>query len=113
LGANGVGQLGNGTMLDSWTDNSGVEDGYVVGYFYFDDYSYIWHFQDVAHLPANATTYRLAAFSSDGYYVAATRDGGHSDFAAFGVVTGTARAMAPRATVQRPSHVIRTPRPHP
>ena len=100
-------------MLDSWSNNSGVEDGYVVGYFYFDDYSYIWYFQDVAHLPANATTYRLAAFSSGGDYVAATRDGWHSDFAAFGVVTGTARAMAPRATVQQPSHVIRTPRPHP
>ncbi len=98
----------------TWTDNSVVETGYVVGYFYFDDYTWMWLFQDIAQLPANSTTYRLTGFSADlTYAVAATRDGGHSDFAGFGVVTGTARAMAPRATGTQPAHLIRTPRPHP
>jgi hypothetical protein len=67
----------------TWIDASGVEDGYVVGYFAFDDWTWTWYFQDVAHLPENATSYRLSAATSDGYVVAATRDGGQSDYAAF------------------------------
>ena len=92
----------------TWIDNSGVETGYVVGYFYFDDYSWMWLFQDVAQLAANSTTYRLTGFSTDlTYAVAATRDGGHSDFAGFGVLTGIA-ASAPRATaLARPDRVVR------
>jgi len=105
-------QIDQETVDLSWTDDSGVEDGYVVGYFYFDDYNWVWVFQDIAHLPANATTYRLTGFWSDTYFVAATRDGGHSDFAGIAVLTGSA-ASAPRTAATKPAHVNRTPRPHP
>jgi hypothetical protein len=91
----------------TWTDNSSVEDGYVVGYFYFDDYNWIWVFQDVADLPANATSYRLTWLASDTYYVVATKDGGLSDYAGVSVIGGAAPAAAPRAI--RPSVAPRRP----
>jgi hypothetical protein len=85
----------------AWTDNSSIEAGYVVGYFYFDDYNWIWVFQDVADLPANATSYRLTWLASDTYYVAATKDGGQSDYAGVSVVPGSAPAAAAPFTGSR------------
>jgi len=81
----------------TWTDKSNVEDGYVVGYFYFDEYYWTWFFQEVDRLPANATGYRLTWLASDTYYIAATKDGGQSDYAGVSVLAGAAPAGAPRA----------------
>lgn len=97
----------------AWTDNSNVEDGYVVGYFFFDDYSYQWLFQDVVHLPANTTGYRLTYLESDTYAVAATRDGGQSDYAGFGSVTGSAAAPAPPMSTSGLRTMTRSGKPTP
>ena len=93
----------------TWTDNSGVEDGYVIAVLY--DGGYFHYFQPIAHLPANSTTFRLTDLSRDAYYVAATRDGGYSDYAGVAIITSSA-ASAPRVAGKRPAHVILTPRPH-
>jgi Fibronectin type III domain len=65
----------------TWTDNSGVEDGYVVGYFYYSYDGFFTFFQEVARLPANATSYQIIGPVGESYVVAATRDGGRSDYA--------------------------------
>jgi hypothetical protein len=71
--------LENGEGADfRWTDNSGVEDGYEIiestteGYF------------TTAWLPPNSTSFRYPYYNSGfAYFVAAVKDGGYSDLAAF------------------------------
>jgi titin len=70
----------------TWTDNSGVEDGYEVrdlfpdcwsdwdGNVYCDGYTEVV----VAVLPANTTSYRMSRTYSSGMSVVAMKDGGYS-----------------------------------
>ena len=65
------------TVDFAWTDNSAVEDGYLIGIDYGFGY---WEF--IAFAGPNATSYR---FQSDyayytTYFVVATKDGGYSDW---------------------------------
>jgi len=82
----------------TWTDNSALEDGYVVE----RQGSGI-----IATLPANATSYRDAGVSPDvtyGYIVRATKDGGSSGNSNFvQVVVATAPPAAPSAAGAFPS----------
>lgn len=79
-----------GTMIDeqtfelTWTDNSGVEDGFEV---YVDTYPTCpgnsWFL--LASIPANATSYRPGDWEwypcvPTAYYVVAIKDGGYSDW---------------------------------
>ena len=65
----------DGTVALSWTDNSGVEDGYVV----LRGDAGGSGMSAIATLPANATGYREAALDGTyGYVVRATKDGGTS-----------------------------------
>jgi titin len=60
----------------TWSDNSGVEDGYVV-----QRTDGVTAFRVVAQVPANSTTYRDIDVISDvtyRYYVSAKKDGGSS-----------------------------------
>ena len=73
-----------GTVVDSqtvdfaWTDNSAVEDGYLIGI----DYGYgYWEF--VAGVGPNTTSFRLEGYPYamyQTYFVVATKDGGYSDW---------------------------------
>lgn len=71
----------------TWTDNSGVENGYDVlrydcYYDYYSDYYYCDYFI-VAELPENTTTFLDAGLASAtfySYYVVAIKDGGTSDY---------------------------------
>jgi len=72
----------------TWTDNSGVEDGYAVlrltlGQYCDDGGCYDYYYYDqIATLDANATSYRdsgLFSGDSHSYVVVALKDGGHSD----------------------------------
>lgn len=77
----------------SWTDNSGVEDGYKVS-----RYQPGLSWEDVATLPANAVTYRDVAVSADvvySYRVQAIKDGGYSEFS--NEVTAVIPTSAPDA----------------
>jgi len=82
----------------TWTDNSALEDGYVVE----RQGSGI-----IATLPANATSYRDAGVSPDvtyGYVVRATKDGGSSGNSnSVQVVVATAPPAAPSGTAAAPA----------
>jgi hypothetical protein len=59
----------------TWTDNSAVEDGYIVGVDPCCGPGVL-----PANLPANSTSFRFGwGFYADGFYVIATKDGGYSD----------------------------------
>lgn len=66
-----------GTAIElTWTDNSGVEDGYEV-----QRTDGVTAFRVVAQLPANSTTYRDSDVANDvtyRYFVSAKKDGGSS-----------------------------------
>jgi len=66
----------------TWTDNSGVEDGYLV-LLYFYDPEWGDSYSLLAELPANSTSYRTTGLASDtryAFYVAAAKDSGYSDY---------------------------------
>jgi len=70
------------TVDFAWTDNSGVEDGYVIARLvdYGDGY---WEWEYVATVGPNTSTYRLEGYPSalyETYGVAALKDGGTSDW---------------------------------
>jgi hypothetical protein len=63
----------------SWTDNSGVEDGYQI----LIDYGY-GYWETLASVGGNITSFRLEGFQPccgyEAFYVTATKDGGTSDW---------------------------------
>ena len=66
----------------AWTDNSGVEDGYVIARLvdYGDGY---WEWEYIATVGPNTTSYRLEGYPSalyETYGVAALKDSGTSDW---------------------------------
>ena len=100
------------TTIDfAWTDNSAVEDGYLIGIDYGFGY---WDF--VAFAGPNATSYRFEAEYAyyNTYFIVAMKDGGYSDWSnvvyptpptgAAGVRTGP----TPSASAPRPSMRTRT-----
>ena len=91
------------TIDITWTDNSAVEDGYVVLVPAFDEWGNPIE-EPVAWLPANATSYRATGLVSGGlytYFIAATRDGGSSDQAGIDVSTDPATVAAQGTTATR------------
>jgi titin len=81
----------------SWTDNSGVEDGFRV---YRMEEGGAW--ADIATLPANVASYRDAGVKADvpyTYHVQALKDGGYSNFSndAVGVIPTTVPAAPTNA----------------
>jgi hypothetical protein len=117
------------TINLTWTDNSGVEDGYWVLRY---DYSY-GDWVIIAQLPANTTTFTDTGLWSDtwySYYVVASRDGGTSDYSnpvdaltaplpvgALSLtatstlhVTAASRGLTPGAPTRRPMNPVTTRR---
>ncbi len=94
------------TIEFAWSDNSAVEDGYVVGYFGYGEGGWPAFFE-IWNTGPNATSARVTDFDiglSDWYGVAAVKDGGYSDFADWNVPAtdlGAATAGAPRTAVAR------------
>jgi hypothetical protein len=91
-----------------WTDNSQVEDGYELLAF-----GLLGDWFPIASLPPNSTSFR---FSLDmippGYAgpgVAATKDGGYSDFVFLPEVTGAALQALSKTAVRPPASAQRTP----
>lgn len=87
----------------SWTDNSGVEEGYEL-WLYTYDYCYYYYecpYYYAVALPANTTSYRFA-ISDYVYGVVALKDGGYSDWL-LAWVEGTASTVTPAALRRRPA----------
>ncbi len=107
------------TLVDSqtiefaWSDNSAVEDGYVVGYFGYNEGGWPAFFE-IWHTGPDATSARVTGFDiafSDWYGVAAVKDGGYSDFSGWNVPArdlGAAASGAPRTAIARPGRVVKS-----
>ena len=99
------------TVQIDWTDNSSVEDGYAVLSYYYD-YDGSVYLYELARLPANTTS----VLTSYAYplYLAATKDGGYSDFVYVDVTSiagssavASAKVAASRAPAQPPAEAVR------
>ena len=110
LTATGIDQQ---TINLTWTDNSGVEDGYEVwiSYSAYCYYYCYWYSYSIASLPANSTAYTVTGADYTGvYFVVATKDGGYSDFSESVTPTpppGAASASASAASRTAPRPVPR------
>jgi hypothetical protein len=104
LSAHGVA----GPAIDlAWPDRSAVEDGYEVRRFGPDN-----QWSTIALLPAGSQSYHDAGIVADVRYyydVAATKDGGYSDFAAANAMSASAPPPTPTAisAVPQTSSTIR------
>ena len=111
LAATGIDQQ---TINLTWTDNSGLEDGYEVwiSYSTYCYYYCYWYSYSIASLPANSTGYTQtgADIYSYVYSVVATKDGGHSDFSEG--VAPTPPAGAASASGNAAPRVAPRPVPH-
>jgi hypothetical protein len=94
------------TIEYTWSDNSGVEDGYELWFFGDDGYNYYYY--PIALAP-NTTSHR-ASISESVYGVVALKDGGYSDWALLysGEATAALQRRAPIGT-RIPASAQRTP----
>jgi hypothetical protein len=94
------------TVDFAWTDNSAVEDGYVIGI----DYGY-GYWEWVASVGPNTTSYRLEWEYAYGntYFVVAIKDGGYSDWSNYASPTSPPGASSPSASPTSPMPASRRP----
>ena len=85
-----------------WTDNSGVEDAYLVLAIYWDWDGQAYVFE-VASLPPNAESYRIdywGDYAGYSFTAVAVKDGGYSDWAEEAII-GASQTTALRASTKK------------